>query len=220
MLKRAIIGQPAPEPSLAKWMQGQTSLQQLLGKVVLIEVFQVNCPGCFVHALPAVIDLQQRFGSQGLQVIGLATAFEHFDTNTEENLERLLADGELVGDPLQQLSKAGLAVDGRVDYRLDFPVALDALEEVEADTSAAAVREFILEQLPDFDERAEEDRAIITHKARQYLAARSHQPLTFSAYGLQGTPSSILIDRQGLLRDVSFGLTNHLESLIESLLQA
>lgn len=219
MLKRAIIGQPAPEPRLASWVQGEaTSLQQLLGQVVLIEVFQVNCPGCFVHALPAVIELHDKYAASGLQVIGLATAFEHFDINTEANLQRLLRQGELVGDPLRQLTTAGLAVDGRVDYRIDFPVALDAHEQVAADTSAAAVRQFILEQVPDFDQRTDEDRAIITRNARQYLAARTQKPLTFSDYGLQGTPASILIDRRGLLHDVAFGWTSHLDDMITRLL--
>jgi hypothetical protein len=38
-------------------------------------------------------------------------------------------------------------------------------------------------------------------------------------YGLQGTPSSILIDKKGLLRQVSFGAVNKLESEIKSLLR-
>ena len=53
---QAEIGKPAPEPVIEKWMQGEPrSLAQLRGKVVLIEVFQVNCPGCFVHALPEAV---------------------------------------------------------------------------------------------------------------------------------------------------------------------
>ena len=42
---------------------------------------------------------------------------------------------------------------------------------------------------------------------------------TFETYGLQGTPSSILIDRLGILRKVSFGYVNHLGPVISDLLQ-
>jgi hypothetical protein len=36
-------------------------------------------------------------------------------------------------------------------------------------------------------------------------------------YSLQGTPSNILIDRKGVLRDVSFGQNGSLESKIQNL---
>jgi len=215
----AIIGQPAPELQIERWVQGETtSLQQLHGQVVLVEVFQVNCPGCFVHALPEVVRLHDTYSHDGLKVIGVATAFEDFDKNTEANLELLLDKGELTGDPLQQLTAARLLDDGKLDYALEFPIALDQHEDVEADTSTEAVRDFILGQLPDFDTMPDDDRAIITHNARDYLANRSQLPLTFSSYKLQGTPSSIVIDKQGILRDVSFGWANHLEPIIKSLL--
>jgi hypothetical protein len=40
---------------------------------------------------------------------------------------------------------------------------------------------------------------------------------TFEMYSLQGTPSNILIDRKGVLRDVSFGQNGSLESKIQNL---
>jgi len=216
---QAIIGKPAPEFQLERWVQGEArSLQQLKGNVVLAEVFQVNCPGCFVHALPEVMHLHDSYKDDGLVVIGIATAFEDFDRNTGANLERLLEDGSLQGDPLQQLGRAGLLEHGHLDYRLEFPVAMDASEAVEADTSTASVREFILQQLPEFDTMADDEKAIIIHNARDYLSSRKQLPLTFNCYKLQGTPSSILIDREGILRDVSFGWANHLDPLIRELL--
>lgn len=219
MNDEVLIGAPAPPFELQKWMQGEAGDHiHNPGKVVLAEVFQVNCPGCFVHALPEVLQLHHKFADQGLTVIGIATAFEEFDNNTEANLNRLLQHGELQGAPLQQLGKAGLLEDNRLDYRLEFPVALDALQTVEPDVSTDTVREFILQQLPDFDTMPPDERAIITHRARDYLAARTHIPATFSRYRLQGTPSSILIDRDGILRDVSFGWANHLEPMIRELL--
>ena len=41
---------------------------------------------------------------------------------------------------------------------------------------------------------------------------------TFEMYSLQGTPSSILVDRKGILRDISFGQNGLLESKIQTLL--
>ena len=37
-------------------------------------------------------------------------------------------------------------------------------------------------------------------------------------YSLQGTPSTILVDRNGILRDVSFGQNANLESMVQKLL--
>ena len=66
--------------SVATWVQGgPLSLNDLTGSVVLIEVFQVNCPGCFIYSLPRAIDLHERYHQQGLVVISLATAFEDYD---------------------------------------------------------------------------------------------------------------------------------------------
>jgi thiol-disulfide isomerase/thioredoxin len=221
MNTHATIGECAPELQIEKWMQGEpTSLPQLRGKVVLIEVFQVNCPGCFVHALPEVVRLHENYKGQGLVVIGLATAFEDFDKNTEANLQRLLQHGELIGDPLHQLGNAKLLENGKLDYRLDFPIALDEQQDVAADTSTTAVRTFILSQLPEFDTMAEDGKAIILQNARNYLAGRTQLPLTFTRYNLQGTPASILVDRQGILRDVSFGWNNHLEPMIQQYLHS
>ena len=41
---------------------------------------------------------------------------------------------------------------------------------------------------------------------------------TFEMYALPGTPSSILVDRKGILRDISFGQNGILESKIQTLL--
>lgn len=219
MSQQAVIGQRAPELEIEKWMQGEPrSLAQLRGQVVLIEVFQVNCPGCFVHALPEALRLHQLYHHDGLEVIGLATAFEDFDKNTEANLRLLLEHGELIGDPLQQLGAAKLLNVNRIDYRLDFPVALDKLDTTEPDTSTATVHNFILKQLPNFEQMADDEKAIIIQNARNYLGSRTQIPLSFTLYNLQGTPSAILIDRDGILRDVSFGWNNHLETIIRTLL--
>ena len=84
----AVIDQIAPQPAIDTWAQGhEPAISDLHGQVVLIEVIQVNCPGCFVHALPEAIRLHESYASQGLKVFSIATAFEHFEHNTLNNLQ-------------------------------------------------------------------------------------------------------------------------------------
>ena len=215
MHDEAVIGQCAPEIQVETWVQGgPLSISELHGRVVLLEVFQVNCPGCFVHALPEVLHLHQAYHHQGLTVIGLATAFEDFDKNTLHNLQRLVSTGEVIGEPLRQLGKAGLLQQNRLDYPLPFAIAMDKLIENREEITDESVDAFILEQLPDYANWPQERRQPVYAKARAYLASRTHRALTFETYHLQGTPSSILVDRDGMLRDVSFGFVDHLEPLI------
>ena len=220
MDNNAIIGKPAPDIQVETWVQGDAvNFSSIPGRVVLVEVFQVNCPGCFVHALPEVLHLHQAYYDRGLTVIGLATAFEDFDKNTLQNLQRLVTTGELTGEPLQQLGKAGLLHGNRLDYSLPFAIGMDRLIENDAVVDDTAINAFILGQLPDYASWPEQRRQPVYNKARAYLESKTHSPQTFETYNLQGTPSSILVDRDGILRDVSFGYVDHLEPLIIDLLK-
>lgn len=220
MINNAVIGKPAADIQVEKWVQGEpANFSTLAGRVVLVEVFQVNCPGCFVHALPQVLHLHQTYHDKGLTVIGLATAFEDFDKNTLENLERLVATGELIGEPLKQLGKAGLLHDDKLDYSLPFPIGMDVLIENHSKVTDEAINAFIERQLPDFNNWPEARKLPVYDKARTYLESKTHCAQTFETYNLQGTPSSILVGRDGVLRDVSFGYVDHLEALIIDLLK-
>ena len=220
MTSHAIIGKPAPDIQVAAWVQGEpANFSTLRGRVVLVEVFQVNCPGCFLHALPKVLQLHQRYGDSGLTVIGLATAFEDFDRNTLANLERLVATGEVIGEPLRQLGKAGLLDGNKLEYSLPFAIGMDVLTECDPDTSEAAINRFIDSQLPEYRNWPEQRQQPVYEKARAYLESKTHCAQTFETYSLKGTPSSILVDRDGILRDVSFGYVDHLEPLIIDLLE-
>jgi hypothetical protein len=216
-----LIGNPAPQPDIESWVQGhEPLLNELTGQVILIEVIQVNCPGCFVHALPEAIRLHETYRSQGLKVFAIATAFEHFEHNTLNNLQRLLQQGELIGDPLFQLDKAGLLDNQRLSYSIPFSVAMDKLVKNESGTSENEVNQFILSQIPDFfdDQLSEERKQSIYQQAENYLKAKTYNALTFEMYQLQGTPSTILIDKKGILKRVSFGISNDLETDIQKLL--
>jgi hypothetical protein len=219
MQSQTIIGQAAPELEISEWVQGEaTSLRALRGKVILIEVFQLNCTGCFVHALPEVVHLHNTCAHKGLYVIGLATAFENFDINTLENLERLVKTGEMTGEPLRQLGAAGQLHGNKLDYALPFPIAMDLLSENREPVTDDAIQRFIHSQLADYADLPADRQQLIWTRASDYLHSKSHHAHSFERYGLQGTPSSIVIDRKGMLRDISFGRADHLEALIIPLL--
>ena len=85
----ATIGTKAPNLEVSKWVQGKpTNIDEERGNVVLVEVFQVNCPGCFLYSMPEAIDIYRKYRDKGLTVLGLATAFEDFDKNNLENLQK------------------------------------------------------------------------------------------------------------------------------------
>ena len=222
---KTIINKTAPQPEIECWVQGnEPTLDKLRGSVILIEVIQVNCPGCFIHALPEVIRLHETYASHGLKVFAIATAFEHYQHNTLNNLQRLLQHGELIGDPLSQLSKAGFLDDStgtlKLPYTIPFSVAMDKLVKNENSVDSEAIEQFVLSQIPDFHDRDwdEERKQAIYQQATAHLNNKQYHALTFEMYQLQGTPSSILIDRKGNLRKVSFGAVNRLEDDIKMLL--
>ena len=217
----AIIDAPAPQPEIECWVQGnEPPINELTGQVILIEVIQVNCPGCFIHALPETIRLHETYQSQGLKVFAIATAFEHFEYNTLNNLQRLLQHGELYGDPLTQLSDADFLENDKLPYSIPFSVAMDKLIENTQIASQETIENFILSQIPDFHggKFSDERQLEIYQRAESHFNAKKFNALTFEMYQLQGTPSSILIDKKGVLRRVVFGKVNQLQDDIEQLL--
>ena len=215
----AIIGQPAPDLQLETWAQGTPSnINDHLGKVILIEMFQVNCTGCFVHALPEAIRLHDLFAKDNFIVLGIATAFENFEDNTLDNLKHLIENNEVTGEPLKQLSNTHLLNNNKLDYSIPFAVAMDKLVEYKDEITEEKTLAFIESQIPDFKNWPKEKQIPIHKQALDYLNSKTHNALTFETYQLQGTPSTILIDKKGILRDVSFGVADHLEAMISKLI--
>ncbi|WP_417431776.1 redoxin domain-containing protein [Kiloniella sp.] len=138
----------APELEISQWMNSKSdiTLKTCLGKVVLIEAFQMLCPGCVEHGLPQAQKAYQLFSSDDLVVLGIHTVFEHHAAMGPESLKAFLHE-----------------------YRITFPVGID-----EASTSGPI-------------------------------------PKTMARYHLQGTPSLMLIDRQGRLRRQKFGAMSDLQ---------
>lgn len=201
------------------WVQGKpVTAEDLAGSVVLIEVFQVNCPGCFLYTLPKAIQLHEKYQDKGLIIIGLATAFEDYDKNTLENLRRLVETGEVVGETFKALSQYGMLKDGKVDWRLPFSVGMDRIMPETDPVTDEKVLRYAREVLPTFDELNDEQKNVVLSQVRNYLTHKTMKAVTFERFALQGTPSSILFDRNGQLRDVSFGQATRQESMIEQCL--
>lgn len=132
----------APELQVVRWFNAPTppTLAALRGKVVVIEAFQMLCPGCVSHGLPQAQRVRRLFAEDQVAVLGLHTVFEHHAAMTPVALEAFLHE-----------------------YRIEFPVAVDA------------------------------------------PADEGPVPRTMAAYGLRGTPTLLLIDKQGRLRRHFFG---------------
>ncbi len=197
---------------------GPISLKDLDGSVVLIEVFQVNCPGCFLYALPKAIQLHKQYREQGLVVIGLATTFEDYDINTLENLQRLVERGEVIGETLKALTRQGMLTDGKLEWRLPFAIGMDRVEPEREPVTQKRTLHYARECLPGFDGLMEDKKQTTLNQVRNYLKQKTMKAETFERFALQGTPSSILFDRKGHLQNVSFGHREYLQSLIKNVL--
>ena len=97
-------GALAPEWSVSQWFNTAEPLMlaSLRGKVVVIEAFQMLCPGCVLHGLPQVARVREHFPRAEVEVIGLHTVFEHHAAMTRVSLQAFLHE-----------------------YRIGYPVGVD-----------------------------------------------------------------------------------------------
>ncbi len=94
-----------PELEVTEWLNSEPlTLEDLRGRVVMIEAFQMLCPGCVAHGLPLAKRVADAFSSRHIAVIGLHSVFEHHEA---------------------QGTRAALAAFVH-EYRIDFPIAIDA----------------------------------------------------------------------------------------------
>ncbi len=151
-------------------------------------------------------------------VIGLATAFEDYDKNTLENLQRLIETGEVIGETLKALTRQGMLTENKLEWHLPFPVGMDrVLPEIEPLTQERILR-YTRNCLPGFDGLSDERKQAALNQVKNYLQQKTMKAETFERFALQGTPSSILFDRKGHLQNVSFGQIENQQSLIEQCL--
>lgn len=217
---QAVVGQKAPELAISEWVQGMpTTLAEEKDHIVLVEVFQVNCPGCFLYGIPEAINVYNRFREDGVRVLGVATAFEDFDKNTPENLRALAKQGTVIGETERALAQYGRSGDGTLPYKIPFPLGMDNLTSTDGRVDDETVLGFIRSQLPGFDSEEEARKRELMDRVRQYMLSKEYSAETFETYRLQGTPSTILVDRRGILRDMAFGQSGSMEAKIAKLLK-
>ena len=93
-----------PKWEVSQWFNTKTdlTLESYAGKVVVLEAFQMLCPGCVAHGLPLAQAIQRTFPADKVAVVGLHTVFEHHAAMTPVSLAAFLQE-----------------------YRITFPVGVD-----------------------------------------------------------------------------------------------
>lgn len=73
------LGSELPPWSVEHWFnhKGALELTDLRGRIVVIEAFQMLCPGCVSHGLPQAQRIREHFAERDVVVVGLHTVFEH-----------------------------------------------------------------------------------------------------------------------------------------------
>ncbi len=213
------IEEIAPDLEISEWIQGEPSnISRERGKIIVIEVFQVNCPGCFSAGFPEILDAYQKFSDESIIFWGLATAFEDFQFNNIENLKRLVTTGEVIGETLYTLGSQGYLENNLLSYAIPFPVAWDKIIPSDSGNAIKDSKLMIERDFPNFSELPEKDQQMITEQVVAYYRNKKFAAKTFENYQLRGTPSTILIDQSGKLRGKWFGAGFGLEKEIETLL--
>ena len=217
----SLIGKKAPNLRIGDWVQGvPTNIDKEQGKVIVVEVFQVNCPGCFLYGIPEAIGVYNNTDKSEVKVLGIATAFEDYDKNNLDNLKLLVTKGEVIGETLRALRMYGRVENGnKLPYSIPHPVAMDSLIKRSGDVQESQVLEFLKENVSGYQAYSEQDKLMLLERAKHYLGSKEFSALTFEEYKLKGTPSTILIDRKGLVRDIAFGADGGLKSKVDLLLK-
>ena len=171
-----------------------------------------------MYGIPESIEIFNKYKSKGVSVLGVATAFEDFDKNNLKNLELLVETGKVIGETEKMLGQHGQLDGDKITYKIPYPIAMDSLIKQSDDVTKEQMDSLIKKQIPDFDTQPENYKNEIYDRVKNYFLSKEYSAETFEMYALPGTPSSILIDRKGILRDVSFGQNGSLESKIQNLL--
>lgn len=156
----------------------------------LLLTFQVNCPGCFIYALPLVQNFYEKYSPNELNVFALSTAFEDFDLNTLENTKLLIETGEIIGETKKALGSYGLE---KYPHPLEFPVLMDGFINRQDFLSPERVEE-MCRNVPDFEAMSEPEQDSIKDQIHNYFNRYEKIPYTFAVNGFAGTPTWIIFD--------------------------
>lgn len=80
----AFVGQMSPALKTSEWINSEPmTLEELRGKVVLIDFWAWSCPEC-AKTLPHLKDLHVKYADQGLVIIGVHTPRGEFEKNVDD----------------------------------------------------------------------------------------------------------------------------------------
>jgi peroxiredoxin len=98
----------APPLHATQWFNtpNDITLDALRGKVVIVEAFQMLCPGCVSHGIPQAQRIQAAFASADVVVLGMHSVFEHHAAMMPVSLQAFLHE-----------------------YKVTFPVGVDRAHE-------------------------------------------------------------------------------------------
>lgn len=93
----AADAKPAPEWSISKWIRGpETSMKALRGQVVVIDFFQLWCPGCKRFSIPLMAFWEKEFAKEiadgKLKLVSIHTVFEGHTYQTNARLEKFVKE--------------------------------------------------------------------------------------------------------------------------------
>lgn len=166
-------------------------------------VFQVNCPGCFLYALPFFNDLFQQYASENIGFLALSTAFEDFELNTESNTQALIDKGLLVGETKKALHQHGV---NELPFTIDFPIGIDQQAKEPSQFKAMAIH--IAKLNPNFDIWPEFDQKAMEKRIMAFLEKQHQVPVTFTSNQFRGTPTFVLFNDKNEILENWFGHLN------------
>ena len=176
-------------------------------------IFQVNCPGCFVYGIPIFNVLYEHYQDE-VGFIGISTAFEDFEWNTQPHTQQLLDSGETVGETRNYLLKT--TGTGIYQKKIHFPVAFDRLVPA-ADFLTDNNLALIFRESPAYQAADEETQGLIRTELSSYYNRLEFIASTFTLNQLKGTPSFVVFDEENQVLGSFFGREGYAE--LEALIQ-
>ena len=94
------IPRPAPAWDVSEWLNGApATLKDFKGNVVIVEFFQLWCPGCKKFSIPLLKHWQQAFAKEiaagALNIVSIHTVFEGHDYQNPERLRSFIKEKDI-----------------------------------------------------------------------------------------------------------------------------
>lgn len=172
----------------------------LIKKINIAFVFQANCPGCFIYGIPLMNELFKKYKNE-IGFIGISTAFEDFELNTESNTRLLLQQNKLTGETKKYYDSISEAA---YPHKILFPVAFDALKPAKEFLTNENVQA-ICNKNPNFTLLSSAEKQTMLNSVKAYYSSLPIIAETFTLNQLSGTPSFVIFDNEYNLLQSFFG---------------